>query len=387
MPLLPKFKIALTICILYCLGSYPGLAVSAAVPAPPAVPKIAAKSFLLMDFQSGRFLAEKDLHMQVEPASITKVMSSYVVFKALKKGSLKLEDEVLISKKAWKTQGSKMFIEVGKKVKVEDLIKGMVVQSGNDATIALAEQVGGSEEGFVKLMNQYAQELGLKDSQFANSTGWPEPNHYMSANDIALLTRAMINEFPNYYPWHALRQFGFNKIIQYNRNKLLWRDESVDGVKTGHTETAGYCLVASALKDNMRLITVVLGAASDEARATESMALLNYGYKNFETRRIYAANAPITKVKVWKGALQNIDLGISRDLYITIPKGRYDKLNSAMVVKNTIIAPVKQGTALGNLNITLDNIEIATMPAIALQDVDLGGLWQRWTDGIKLWLQ
>lgn len=325
--------------------------------------------------------------MQVEPASITKVMSTYVVFKALKKGALKLEDEVLVSKKAWKTQGSKMFIEVGKKIKVEDLIKGMVVQSGNDATIALAEQIGGSEEGFVKLMNQYAQELGLKDSQFTNSTGWPEPNHRMSAYDIALLVRAMINEFPDYYPWHALRQFSFNKITQYNRNKLLWRDESVDGVKTGHTETAGYCLVASALKDNMRLITVVLGASSDEARATESMALLNYGYKNFETRRIYAANAPITKVKIWKGAMQNIDLGIARDLYITIPKGRYDKLSSAMVVKNTIIAPVKQGTPMGHLNISLDSIEIATMPAIALQDVDLGGLWQRWTDGIKLWLQ
>ncbi len=350
----------------------------------PATPKIKAKGYLLIDFNSGRVLAEKKSDQRLEPASLTKMLTSYVVASELASGNISLDDEVRISEKAWRMQGSRMFIEVGKKVTVSDLLKGMIIQSGNDATVALAEHVAGSEDAFVSLMNQHAAELGMLDSHFVNSTGLPHKNHYTTPRDLAKLAVALIRDFPEHYDWYSQKEFTFNKIKQYNRNRLLWRNKYVDGIKTGHTDSAGYCLVASALRDDMRLISVVLGTRSDAARSSESQKLLTYGFRFFETHRLYKANESLTTARVWKGAQEELSLGLAEDLYLTIPKGQYKKLVANMNLDARITAPIKQGQPFGTVNVNLGDEQYAKRKLVALTAIGSGGLIGNLVDEVKL---
>ena len=354
----------------------------AAISPVPSPPQLAAKSFLLIDADSGRILAEKDIDKKVEPASITKLMTAYVVYKELESGRLSIDEEVTISKKAWQMKGSKMFVEVGKKVKVKDLLRGMVIQSGNDATVALAEHIAGSESVFADYMNQYAQSLGMMDTHFENATGWPDKDHLTSARDIAALAKAVIAEFPQYYTLYSEKEYTYNNIRQYNRNKLLWRDNSVDGVKTGHTESAGYCLVSSAKRDDMRLISVVLGTRSEKARADISQSLLSYGFRFYESNKLYAAGEGLNQTRIWKGASDVLNLGLTEDLHVTIPRGQYKNLDAVMDVDQDIEAPVSKGQKLGSVKVMLNGEEIISKPLVALQAVDEGSLWQRTRDQI-----
>jgi D-alanyl-D-alanine carboxypeptidase (penicillin-binding protein 5/6) len=353
----------------------------------PKQPDIKADSFILMDFDSGRILAEKDPDKRVEPASITKLMTAYLVDKALAAGDIAKSDRVKISEKAWRMKGSKMFIEVGKEVSVEDLIKGMVIQSGNDATVALAENIGGSEQAFAEYMNHQAVQLGMSNTQFRNSTGWPDPDHYSTARDIALLSRAKIRDFPENYRYYREKEYTYNDIRQFNRNRLLWRDESVDGLKTGHTESAGYCLASSAKRGDMRLVAVVLGADSDKARTQNSQTLLNYGFRFFETQRLYQANEVLKTARVWYGEQEQVSLGLSDDIFVTIPRGRYKELDASIGIDPKIAAPVAKGQVLGQLNVRLDDEILVSKPLIAMQAVNDGGLIRRAMDSIKLMFQ
>jgi len=353
----------------------------------PKPPSIGAKAFILEDFDSGRIIADKDPNKPVEPASITKLMSAYAVFKELRSGNIALGDMVTISEKAWRTPGSRMFVEVGKQVSVEDLIQGMIVQSGNDATVALAEYIAGSEDSFAALMNRHAEALGLKDTHFVNSTGLPDPQHYMTARDIALLAAAIIREFPEYYKWYSQKKFTFNDITQYNRNKLLWRDDSVDGMKTGHTDSAGYCLVTSAKKDNMRLISVVLGTDSEKARADASQALLNYGFRFYETHKLYDAGQQLATARVWEGATDTVSLGLNSPLYATVPRGQYKALAASMTINNRIMAPVNKDETLGSVQVQLGDAVIAGKNLVALQGVGEGSFWQRIVDKALLYFE
>lgn len=371
---------------LLLLFLWTGPLLAASLPVPKA-PTVGATAYLVEDFHSGQALAEKNSGERVEPASITKLMTAYVVFEELKSGSMSLKDQVTVSEKAWRTPGSRMFIEVGKQVSVEDLLRGIIIQSGNDATVALAEHVAGTEEAFVGLMNHHAEQLGLSGSRFMNSTGLPDAEHYMTAKDIAILSRALIERFPEYYPWYSEREFTFNGITQYNRNKLLWRDESVDGLKTGHTEAAGYCLVTSAEREGMRLITVVLGTRSEEARANASQALLNYGFRFFETHKLYDAGTELTQAKVWKGASDSLPLGLGRTLYVTIPRGQYQQLDASMTIQSQILAPVSQGQPLGSVQIRLGEGLVVERPLLALTNVPEGSFWQRIVDEALLYLE
>ncbi len=350
----------------------------------PAVPKIQAKGYLLTDFHSGRVLAEKNADERMEPASLTKMLSAYVVDHELAKGNIHLDDMVTISEKAWRMPGSRMFVEVGKKVSVGDLLKGVIIQSGNDATVALAEHVAGSEDAFVSLMNQHAAELGMSNSHFVNATGLPHKDHYTTPRDLATLARALIRDFPENYKLYSQKSFTFNGIKQFNRNKLLWRNKYVDGIKTGHTESAGYCLVASMLRDDMRLISVVLGTRSEEARASESQKLLTYGYRFFETHRLYGAGEPLTTARIWKGARPELPLGLAEDLYVTIPKGRYKQLEAKMTMDSRIVAPVRKGQVLGSVELSLDGEPYAERKLVALDEVAEGGLFDRLLDEVRL---
>jgi D-alanyl-D-alanine carboxypeptidase (penicillin-binding protein 5/6) len=351
----------------------------AATPVPKA-PSVGAKGYLVEDFLSGQAIAEKNADQPLEPASITKLMTAYVIFNEIRNGSLALSDKVRISEKAWRTQGSRMFVEVNTQVSVADLLKGMIIQSGNDATVALAEQVAGTEASFATLMNTYAQQLGLTRSHFINSTGLPDKEHYTTARDIVRIARAMIREFPEYYQWYSEKQFTYNEITQYNRNKLLWRDESVDGLKTGHTDSAGYCLVTSAQRDGMRLVSVVLGTKSEESRADASQSLLNYGFRFFETHKLYDGNTKLTNARIWKGASDAVELGLAEPLYITIPRGEYNNLDASMQLQEQITAPVTQGQTLGRVVINLAGTLVSERDLVALQAVDEGGFWQRIVD-------
>jgi D-alanyl-D-alanine carboxypeptidase (penicillin-binding protein 5/6) len=363
------------------------LAAAAAARPIPKPPATGANAFIIQDFHSGRVVAEQASDQPVEPASITKLMTAYAVFTELANGNITLDDMVTISEKAWRTPGSRMFIEVGKQVSVENLLKGMIIQSGNDATIALAEYIAGSEETFAALMNRHAEELGMSNSHFINSTGLPDKEHYMSARDIARLAVVLIREFPDYYDWYSQKEFTWNEITQYNRNKLLWRDESVDGIKTGHTDSAGYCLVTSAVKEGMRLITVVLGTKSENARAEASQALLNYGFRFFETHRLYDTGTALTNARVWKGASDTIQLGLDKPLYATIPRGQYKSLDASMTVDSRITAPVATGQALGTVLVRLGDDVIAEQELVALQQVDEGSFWQRLVDEAMLYFE
>ena len=364
------------------LGAAADVALS--VPPPPA---IAARASILVDFNSGQALAGSKADERMEPASLTKLMTSYVIYKEIQKGRIKLSDMVTISKRAWHMEGSRSFMPVGQQISVETLLKGMIVQSGNDATVALAEHVAGSEDVFVSLMNEEAKRLGLTGTHYMDSTGMPNLQHYTTARDLAMLTRAMIRDFPEHYQLYSMREFTYNGITQQNRNKLLWRDKSVDGVKTGHTESAGYCLVASAQQDGMRLISVVLGTVSEEARAEESEKLLSYGFRFYETRRLYGANQVLSTVRVWKGERENMQLGLQQDLVLTIPRGQYDKLSAVMNIQKPIAAPVSRGATYGSLNVSLNGQNVAVKPLVALQGVAEGGLFRRAVDHVKLWFE
>lgn len=352
-----------------------------AIPPPPQVP---VRAYVLMDHQSGNLLANAKGDERMEPASITKLMTGYVVYKALKSGKIHLDDKVAITEKAWKTPGSKMFVKVGTQVSVEDLLMGMVVQSGNDATVALAEHVAGSEETFAKLMNQEAERLGMKNSHFTNAPGLPDANHYMSAHDIAILTRALIQDFPDQYGRYSVRSFKYNNIEQQNRNRLLLTDSSVDGVKTGHTETAGYCLVSSAKRNDTRLIGVVLGADKEKDRFQASQALLNYGFSFFESRKLYDANTPIVTTRIWKGQESELPLGVIQALYVTVPKGQAPQVNTTTAVQPTIVAPARKDQPFGEITVRLGDQEVGKTPLVALKEVPESGWFGRMIDSILL---
>lgn len=356
-------------------------AVAKPIPDPPS---LKADSFYLVDFESGQVLAEKDPDKRVEPASITKLMTAFLVDKAISEGNITADDLVTISEKAWRMKGSKMFVEVGKQVPVGELLKGLIIQSGNDASVALAEHIAGSESAFVGYMNHQAQVLGMNNTKFQNATGWPADEHYSTARDIATLTAAMIRDYPETYRYYREKEFTYNDIRQFNRNRLLWRDESVDGVKTGHTEAAGYCLVASAKQGDMRLISVVLGASSDKARTSSSQSLLNYGFRFYETHRLYGANEVLKTARLWYGEQEQVAVGVDRDIYITIPRGRYKDLDASMDIENQISAPIAQGQEMGQINIKLDEELIVSQAIVATHAVAEGGLFSRAFDSIKL---
>ncbi len=373
--------VSLFVAILTALFSGSGWAAAKPIPNPP---ELDATSYFLIDFDSGRVLAEKDPDKHIEPASITKLMTAYLVDKAIADGDIALDEMVTISEKAWRMKGSKMFVEVGKQVPVEDLLKGLIIQSGNDASVALAEHIAGSESAFAGYMNHQAQLLGMTNTNFVNATGWPDENHYSSARDIATLTRAVINEFPESYAYYKEREYTYNKIRQFNRNRLLWRDDTVDGVKTGHTEAAGYCLVASAQREDMRLISVVLGSDSDKSRTQSSQSLLNYGFRFYETHKLYRAEEVLKTARIWYGEQEQVNLGVGKDIHITIPRGRYRDLDASMEIDREISAPVAQGQQLGQVNIKLDDELMLSEDIVAMQDVGEGSFFVRTMDSIKL---
>lgn len=353
----------------------------------PSPPSLTARGYLLVDQKSGRVLASKAEHEHMQPASITKLMTAYAVFGALRAGQIELSEQVLVSEKAWRTPGSRMFIEVGMRVPVELLLQGMIVQSGNDASVALAEQVAGSEKAFADLMNQLAAQLGMINTHYVNSTGLPAENHYTSAADIAKLAKSIIADFPEYYAWYSQKEFTYNHIKQPNRNSLLWRDPTVDGLKTGYTQAAGYCLVSSAERNGMRLIAVVLGNQSEGARVRESQLLLNYGFRFFETLLLYPADGAVTEARVWKGSRELTDLGVKDNFYVTIPKGSYDQLEAAVDVPLQLMAPLDPLQQLGKIRVVLNEETMASADLYTLTEVETGNLWQRTRDTVLLWFE
>ncbi|WP_445371099.1 D-alanyl-D-alanine carboxypeptidase family protein [Methylomonas sp. HW2-6] len=360
---------------------FTSLSLSAAGPIfTPAAPSVAASSYFLLDFDSSRILAEKDADKRVAPASLTKIMTAYVVFRELKAGHLTLDEKVTISQNAWETGGSKMFVEVNKQVRVEDLLQGMIIQSGNDASVALAEHVAGSEQTFATMMNEQASRLGMANSHFENATGLPSPNHYSSARDLALLAQAVIREFPEYYRWDSQKEFTYNGITQQNRNLLLWRDPSVDGLKTGFTDDAGYCMVASAKREDMRLISVVMGTASANARSNESQSLLNYGFRFFETHRLYEGGKALAETRIRKGVTSKLAVGLAEDLYVTAPRKHFNELKAETQIDKGVFAPLNKGDTVGSLNITLAGDPVASKPLVTLDSVAEGGLFRRLYD-------
>ena len=353
----------------------------------PAPPAISARSFILLSYDTGKILAESNADVKLAPASLTKIMSVYVVFREISNGHLHLDDLVTISKKAWETPGSRMFVNIGNQVKVEDLLKGVIIQSGNDASVALAEYIAGDELTFADMMNQHAKRLGMKNSHFQDSNGLPVENHYTTAHDLAILTRALIKEFPDYYRWFSQKEFTYNNIVQHNRNQLLSRDESVDGVKTGFTDAAGYCLVASALRNNMRLISIVMGASSPNTRASQNQNLLNYGFRFFEAHRLYQSKTVLSEARIWKGDTKMLQLGLADDLYVTIPRHQYNDLKATITIDKNIIAPVKEGTKLGSVNVMLKGEVVANNDLVALKSVEQGNIFRRFYDSAMMLME
>ncbi|MFQ5659530.1 MAG: D-alanyl-D-alanine carboxypeptidase family protein [Gammaproteobacteria bacterium] len=362
----------------------PGRSAATIVPAPPM---IKASSYLVMDYYSHKMLVSENIDERVEPASLTKMMTVYVAAGELAAGNISLDDMVEVSEKAWRMPGSRMFIEVDKKVSVDNLLKGIIVQSGNDASVALAEHIAGSEDAFTDMMNHQAAGLGMTGSHFMNSTGLPHENHYTTARDMAILASALIRDHPEIYAYHSMKEFTFNGIKQHNRNRLLWNGDGVDGVKTGHTESAGFCLVASARRGNMRLISVVMGTDGEQARVRSSRSILNFGFRFYETHKLYNANETITTGKIWKGLTDSLDLGIVDDLYITIPRGKYKKLDASVELDSTIIAPVARGDVRGKLRVILEGKELVNKPLIALHSVAEGSLFNRLKDEVELFFE
>jgi D-alanyl-D-alanine carboxypeptidase (penicillin-binding protein 5/6) len=349
----------------------------------PGAPNLDASGYILTDGTSGKILAQKNADTRLPPASLTKLMSIYIISSAIKSGQIKLDDNVRISEKAWKTEGSRMFVKVGTEVPVKDLLQGIIVASGNDATVALAEHIAGTEEAFVALMNQQAKLLGMTNSHFVDSTGLPNKDHYSTAHDLAILTEAYIKNFPEDYSYHSEKWFTYNNIRQPNRNRLLWRFQYADGLKTGHTNEAGYCLVGSAKKDGMRLISVVMGEPNDNARTEDSIRLLTYGFRFFETHKLYNGTTPLIQARVWQGQKSEVPLGVSEDFYITIPAGQYKRLQTSLDLNNPIKAPVLKGQTYGTLNVTLGDQVVASKPLVALEDSQKGGFFRRASDSMS----
>jgi serine-type D-Ala-D-Ala carboxypeptidase (penicillin-binding protein 5/6) len=349
----------------------------ATLPPVPAAPAVAARAHILVDFHSGEVLSEKDADTRMDPASITKLMTAYVVFSELRKGQMALDDLVTVSERAWRTGGSRTFIQVGTRVRVEDLIRGMIIQSGNDASVALAEHTAGSEAAFAELMNEYARRLGMANTNFQNATGLPGEAHFSSARDIALLARAIIHEYPEFYQFYSEREFTYNNITQRNRNQMLWRDPTVDGMKTGMTDAAGYCLVSSAQRDGMRLISVLLGTTSAKARADATQSLLNWGFRFYESHRLYAAGETVTTTRLWKGAIDSLNLGLKQDLWVTLPRGRYELLQASMELRTPMIAPVMAEDAVGRLRVSLEDRPIADLELHPLDSSPEGSIMRR----------
>jgi serine-type D-Ala-D-Ala carboxypeptidase (penicillin-binding protein 5/6) len=368
-----------------------GFAETPAPPAPavsmsiPTAPQVDARSYIVVDYRTDKILAAKDAVARVEPASLTKLMTAYIVFQELAAGKLKLDEQVTVSEHAWRSEGSRTFIELGKPVSVQDLVLGMIVQSGNDATIALAERIAGTEETFAQMMNANAKRLGMVGSHFENSSGLPSPQHYTTARDLSLLANAIIRDYPQDYKWFSVREFEHNGIKQQNRNGLLEKDPTVDGLKTGHTDSAGFCLVTSALRDGMRLVSVVMGSASMKARENASTALLNYGFTFYDTKLVVKGGDVLASARVWKGQSASVDFGIKDDLYITLPRGEAGSVKTAADIPPRLIAPLVADAPLGSLRVFAGSQTLATVPMHPLKSVPAGGWWRRLIDTIRLW--
>ncbi|AYH41896.1 D-alanyl-D-alanine carboxypeptidase family protein [Azoarcus sp. DN11] len=372
-----RFLVALLFAVL-------SFAVSAQNVPPPA---LAARAWLLMDQATGQVLASREPDARIEPASLTKLMTAYVVFEALKSGSIKLDQTVPVSEKAWRMEGSRMFIQPDKPVTVGELVQGMIVQSGNDACVALAELIAGGEDSFAALMNREAQRMGMKNTSFMNATGLPDPNHYTTARDLSLLAAALSRDFPEYYHYYSQKGYTYNGIAQPNRNRLLWLDPTVDGMKTGHTANAGYCLISSALRGPRRLVSVVLGTDSDTIRAQESLKLLNYGFQFFDTAKLYSANQELSRFRVWKGEKNELPVGFLNDFVISLPKGQAEKVQSQLTSRQPVVAPLQKGQQVGTLQLTLDGQPLGEYPVVALQDVPVAGFFGRLWDTIVMWFK
>ncbi len=352
----------------------------------PKAPKLNLDSYILLEANTNTVIAEFNSENQISPASMTKVMSGYVIADQIASGAISLDDKVLISEKAWKTGGSKMFIEAGKRVSVRDLLSGIVIQSGNDATVAMAEYVAGSEEGFVDFMNAYASELGLSNTLFQNAVGWTDPNHFSSVNDLAQLTKALIANFPDHYATYKEKEFTFSGIRQLNRNKLLWRDDSVDGVKTGHTESAGYCLISSAKRNDMRLIAVVAGSPSENERLISSQRLLEYGFRFFATQKLISKDSEITTAKVWGGKMDEVALGTKEDILLTLPRSDFKNIKANYKFKNNIQAPISNGDVIGDIEFISDDRVVLSAPLVAIESVEAKGFFGRIWARIVFWI-
>ncbi len=366
---------------------FAALPVLAALPSLPPAPDIAARSYILVDLSSGQTLQQRGEDERVEPASLTKLMTAYLTFAALHQGVIAPNQELPVSERAWRAEGSRMFIQPNTPVTVDALIRGMIVQSGNDACITLAEGIAGSEEEFVRRMNLEARRLGMNKTQFMNSTGLPHPQHYTTARDLSLLARAIIRDFPEYYPLYSIKEYKYNNITQANRNRLLWQDPTVDGMKTGHTESAGFCLIASAKRDSRRLLSVVLGTTSESMRASESQKLLNYGFLNFDTHHLYRKGQVVATLPVWKGSENILKAGVAQDFYVSLPKGQYTRLKASLVSKQPLLAPLAAGQQVGTIRLTLDDKPYAEYPLVAVEGVARANFIKRGWDGIKLWFK
>jgi len=357
---------------------------SAAFAQAPTTPHIAAKAYVLADYHSGQLLVSTNPQQRVEPASLTKLMTAYVTFNALKQKTLKPDQAIPVSPRAWKSDGSRMFIEANRPVTVDELLKGMIVQSGNDACVALAEAIAGSEEIFAQVMNREAQRLGMKNTNFVNSTGLPHPQHYTTAYDLSLLAAAIVRDYPEYYPLYSIKEYRYNNITQSNRNRLLWIDPTVDGMKTGFTDNAGYCVITSARRGPRRLISVVLGANSEAVRATESQKLLNYGFQFYDTVKLYEKNQTVSSVKVWKGGANQVNAGFPYDLSLSVPKGFGDKLKASIETSQPLLAPIAAGQKIGVMRIQLDGKPYGEFPVVALEEVPVAGIFGRGWDSLRL---
>jgi D-alanyl-D-alanine carboxypeptidase (penicillin-binding protein 5/6) len=367
-----------------CLPLLLSGAALAAAPQPPAVD---ARAWLLLDATSGQLIASRNPKERIEPASLTKLMTAYLAFEALKGRSLALGQTIRVSERAWHAGGSRMFIEPRKPVTIEELLRGLIIQSGNDASIALAETVAGSEPAFVERMNREAGRLGMTDTNFTNSSGMPGPGHYSTASDLALLASALIRDYPEYYKLYSEREYRYNDITQRNRNQLLWLDPNVDGVKTGHTESAGYCLIASARRGGRRLVSVVIGASSERLRAQESQKLLNFGFQSYDALRLYQKGDAIGKLQVWKGSERELKAGVVADLYVTVPKGTADQLRAELVSQQPLIAPVEAGRRVATLRVSHGGQPFGEYPVIALDSVAAAGFFARTWDSVRLWFR
>jgi len=368
--------------LLLLLLLLPAIAVAQIAP-----PPVAAKAWLLYDFSSAQALGSENSNERFEPASLTKLMTAYLAFSALKQKTLTLDKVVPISERAWKAAGSRMFVEPRKPVTVAELLRGMIVQSGNDACIALAESIAGSEDLFAQMMNREAQRLGMKNTSFTNASGLPDPRHYSTAYDLALLASALIRDFPEFYPMYSLREYRYNNITQQNRNRLLWLDPNVDGMKTGYTENAGFCLIASAKRGTRRLLSVVLGANSDSARAQESQKLLNYGFQFYDTVKLYDKGQAVSSLEVLKGAENRVKAGFQSDFYVSVPRGLGDQVKADLISMQPLVAPIGFGQKVGTVKVMLQNKLLGEYPVVALESVALAGFFGRTWDGMRLWFK